>query len=91
MVKYLAITHHCDTKSSVCSWLSMNDLLVLLHYYSIELHIIIDTVAVSLALLLAVFNAAGIIIISANEVSTGCKNHEISCVSVLTYIALDTS
>ena len=49
-------------------WLSMNDLLVLSHYYSIELHIIIDTVAVSLALLLAVFNAAGIIIISANDV-----------------------
>ena len=34
----------------------------------LELHIIIDTVAVSLALLLAVFNAAGIIIISANDV-----------------------
>ncbi len=46
----------------------MNDLLVLSHYYSIELHIIIDTVAVSLAPLLAVFNAAGIIIISANDV-----------------------
>ncbi len=68
MVKYLSITHHCDTKSKVCSWLSMNDLLVLSHYYSIELHIIIDTVAVKLALLLAVFNAAGIIIISANDV-----------------------
>ncbi len=29
VVKYLAITHHCDTTSKVCSWLSMNDLLVL--------------------------------------------------------------
>ncbi len=34
----------------------------------LELHIIIDTAAVSLSLLLAVFNAAGIIIISANDV-----------------------
>ena len=68
MVKYLAITHHCDTKSKVCSWLSMNDLLVLSHYYSIELNIIVDTVAVSLALLLAFFNAEGIVIISANDV-----------------------
>ncbi len=66
MVKYLAITHHCDTKSKVCSWLSMNDLCWF--YRTIKLHIIIDTVAVSLALLLAVFNAAGIIIISANDV-----------------------
>ena len=37
-------------------------------YRTIKLHFIIDTVAVSLALLLAVFNAAGIIIISANDV-----------------------
>ena len=58
-------------------WLSMNDLLVLSHYYSIELHIIIDTVAVSLALL-AVFNAAGIIIISANDV-LGLTTKLIAC------------
>ncbi len=56
----------------------MNDLLVLSHYYSIELHIIIDTVAVSLALLLAGFNAAGIIIISANDV-LGLTTKLIAC------------
>ena len=37
-------------------------------YRTIKLHFIIDTVAVSLALLLEVFNAAGIIIISENDV-----------------------
>ena len=37
-------------------------------YRTIKLHFIIDTVVVSLALLLAVLNAAGIIIISENDV-----------------------
>ncbi len=46
----------------------MNDLAVAWFYRTIKLHFIIDTVVVSLALLLAVFNAAGIIIISENDV-----------------------
>ena len=65
----------------------MIDLLVLLHYYSIELHIIIDTVAVSLALLLAVFNLT----IAAEIIQMMYTGTDYQCIHKTSFSWLSTS